>query len=203
MWSPGQDPQTARIDRDRFVNAELGREVGHRQGAQDVGIRLGPRAPPIAEILFQPAVVVVDPAVQHHLGSPRRQPLRREFTQQSDGIVIQLPPTDRVQISKQAVDFRVPSPPEVSRQGVALVEQRLGRQFAHDFNFGYRVGRQRVAGVGGVGSAGDRSLMGLLVTVSGRGMLASSEAGLFRKSRASRGCGGRPRSTSRVKDCKL
>ena len=151
-----QHPEAARVDRDRLVDAEFGREVGHRQGAQDVGVRLGPGAATIAEVLLQPAKMVVDPAVQHHFGGPRRQPLRRELAQQSDRIVIQLPPTDRVQVSEQAVDFGMPSPPKVVGQGTALVVNRLGRLVADDFDFGDVEG-----GETRVGSAGVRSLIGL------------------------------------------
>ena len=40
----GQHAQTARIDRHRFVNAELGREIGDRLGAQDASIGAAARS---------------------------------------------------------------------------------------------------------------------------------------------------------------
>ena len=87
------------------------------------------RAPglPQPEIFLQPAVGVIDAAIEHQFGGPHFQPLGREFRQQRDRVVVQLPPADRVQIAKQVDDFRTPGPPKVASHRDAFVVQRLRR----------------------------------------------------------------------------
>ncbi len=75
-----ENPQTTRIDRHRFVDAELGRKIGHRLAAQHPGIRTAPRLR-VGHVLLQPAIRVVDAAVQHQLRGPHLQPLGRELGQ--------------------------------------------------------------------------------------------------------------------------
>ena len=62
----GQDAEAARIDRQRLVQAEFGREVRDRPRAEDAGMPAAPRVAR-AEILLHAPVGVVDAAVQRQL----------------------------------------------------------------------------------------------------------------------------------------
>ena len=77
------------------------------------------------QVFLEPPVGLVDPAVEHQLCSTRLQPLRRELCQQSDRVVAQLTKANRVKFTKQIVDFRVPTPPQVAGQSHALVVEVL------------------------------------------------------------------------------
>ena len=68
---------------------------------------------------------VIDAAEQHHFGRSRDEPLGREFAQQCDGIVVQLSPTDGIQIAEQIDHVRMPGPPQVVRQCKTLVVEGL------------------------------------------------------------------------------
>ena len=58
----GEYAQPTGVDRQRFVQTKLRREIGHRLAAQDAGIRVRPRV--IAtDILLEAAERVVDAAV--------------------------------------------------------------------------------------------------------------------------------------------
>ncbi len=59
----GEDPQAARVNRQRLVQAEFGGEVRHRPRPQDARV---PRAPSVlrVEVLLHPAMRVADAAVQ-------------------------------------------------------------------------------------------------------------------------------------------
>ncbi len=108
----GEHAQAAGVNRHRFVNAELGGEVGDRLRAQHAGVRAAPGVRG-ADVFLQPAIGLVDAAVEHQLGGAHFQPLGRELGQQRDRVVIQLPPADRVEIAEQVDDFGVPAPPQV------------------------------------------------------------------------------------------
>ena len=59
----GEHAEAARVDRQRLVQAELGREVRHGPCAQDAGVDVAPRRLG-SEIGVQPSVGVMDLTVQ-------------------------------------------------------------------------------------------------------------------------------------------
>jgi hypothetical protein len=65
----GEHAQAAGIDRHRLVNAELGREVDHRLGAEDARVD---GAPGVLrrQVFLHPAVGLVDPTVEHEFCRP-------------------------------------------------------------------------------------------------------------------------------------
>src|SRR5437867_483600 len=79
---------------------------------------------------------IVDAAIQHHFCRPLRQSLGREFAQQRDWIVIELPPADWIEIAEEIDDFRMPGPPQVAGQRPTLVVERLSRKFPRDKRVG-------------------------------------------------------------------
>ena len=95
------------------MQTELSGKVGNRFGTQYARIVLSPSVL-VFEILLQASKSVVNPAVQNHLASPNGQPFRGEFTEQSNWVVIQLSPTDRIDVAKKAVHFGLPAPPQIS-----------------------------------------------------------------------------------------
>ncbi len=109
----GEHAQAARVNRQRFVQPELGREVRHRPRPQNAGMRGAPGAIG-AQILLLAAIGVIDAAVQHQLAGAALELRQRNFGQQRDGIVIQLPQTHRIEVAKQAGGIVVPAPPQVA-----------------------------------------------------------------------------------------
>src|SRR5260370_8369148 len=63
------------------------------------------------------AIGVINAAVQDHLSGAAFDAGERNFRQQRDGILIQLPPARRIQFVKQALGVVVPAPPQIARQG--------------------------------------------------------------------------------------
>jgi hypothetical protein len=123
----GEHAQAAGVDRHRFVDAELGREVDDRFRAEHAGVDVGPGRLR-RQILLHPPEGLVDPAVEHELRGPGLEPLGRELRQQRDGVVVELPPADRIELPEQVRDLGVPAPPQVAGQGQALVVEVLRRQ---------------------------------------------------------------------------
>ena len=82
----GQDAEAARVDRQRLVQAEFGREVRDRPGAEDAGMPAAPRVAR-AEILLHAPVGVVDAAVQCQLRRALLQVLDRHLFEQGDRVV--------------------------------------------------------------------------------------------------------------------
>jgi hypothetical protein len=104
-------PQAARVDGHGFVEAELGRKICHRHGAEDTSFARTPRRARVGQVFFQPAAGLIDARVEDHLGRPVGQLLGRHFREEHDGIVVYLAPLNRIQIAEQIHDFRVPAPP--------------------------------------------------------------------------------------------
>lgn len=132
QWlSAREDPQAAGVNGHRLVDSELQREVGYRSGTQHAGVRFGPRRR-CGEILLQPAIGLVDSALQHEFHGPRMKFLRPEFGQQCNRVMIQRSPTDGVNVLKQSDHFRAPCPRQVLGQRHALVIEgfRLDRSFS-------------------------------------------------------------------------
>ena len=111
----GQDAEAARIDRQRFVDAELGGEVGDRPRPEHAGV---PRAPGVAraQVLLKAAVGVVDAAVQRQLRGPLLELVDRDLLQQGHRIVVERAPEDRIELAEEAGRIRVPAPPQVLRE---------------------------------------------------------------------------------------
>ena len=74
-----------------------------------------------------------------------------ELRQQGDGIVVQLPPADGVEVPKEVDHLGVPTPPQVSGQRDALLVQRLrcksiGRHgFVHNIRNRFHLAHTRLA----------------------------------------------------------
>ena len=126
-----------------FVHAEFGGEIGDRISAEDSRVRGRPGLR-VRHVLLEPAMSVIDPAIEDHFRRPTGQALDVELAEQGDRIVIELPPADWIEIAENRCDFRVPRPPQVLRQRPTLVEQGLGGQFAsHLSHFSERSGLER------------------------------------------------------------
>ena len=87
----GQHAEAARVDRQRLVQPELGREVGDRPRPQHAGVAL---APGVArrEVLLEPPVGVVDAAVQGELRGALVDGRDRQLLQQRDRVVSETAP---------------------------------------------------------------------------------------------------------------
>ena len=111
----GQDAEAARIDRQRFVDAELRGEVRDRSRPEDARV---PGAPGVGrvQILLKAAIGVVDAAVQRQLRGPFLELVDRDLLQQGHGIVVERAPEDRIELAKEAGRVGVPAPPEILRE---------------------------------------------------------------------------------------
>ena len=116
--------QAARINRERLVQAELGREICHRTRPQSAGVSCAPGTIG-SQIFLLAAIGVINAAVQHQFSGAAFQLRERNLRQQRDGIVVQFAETHRIQIAEQAGGIVVPAPPQVSRDGPqALLHRR-------------------------------------------------------------------------------
>ncbi len=104
----GKHAEAAGIDRNRFVQAELGGKIGHRPRPQHAGVRGAPGAVRL-EIFLLAAVGVVDPAVQHQFAGAALDAGQRHLAEQRDRIVVELPPARRIEVAKQARSSPDPS----------------------------------------------------------------------------------------------
>ena len=120
----GQDAEAARVDRQRLVQPELGREVGDRPRPQHAGVAL---APGVArpEVFLEAAVGVVDAAVQRQLRGALVDGRDRQLLQQRDRIVPETAPQAGIEVAEQAGRVLVPAPPQVAGQAAqALLRRR-------------------------------------------------------------------------------
>src|ERR1700677_62026 len=111
----GQNSKSSGVDGQRFVNAKFSGEIGYRTGPQYTGVAGAPGALRIL-ILAQATIRIVDTAVQNKFRGPRFEVSQRILVQQGDGTVIELPPTQRIEIAKQGRRIVIPAPPHVTRQ---------------------------------------------------------------------------------------
>ena len=132
----GQDAEAAGVDRNRLMQPELGREVGHRPRPEHARV---PRAPRVlrAEVLLKPAVGVVDAPVQRELRGARLELRRGNPPQHRDRVVVALLPQHRVDVTEERARLLVPAPPEVLRQHRQPLMHRRGEltrrpRLAHD-----------------------------------------------------------------------
>ena len=91
-------------------------------------------------VLLQPAIGLVDAAVEHQLGGPHFEPFGGELGQQGDGVVVELAPADGVEVAEEVDDLGVPAPPEVSGQRDALVVLGFSRKSKCRGGCGRRMG---------------------------------------------------------------
>ena len=112
----GEDAETARVDGQGLVQAELGGEVADRARTQHACVGSAPGAVGV-EILALTAVTVVDPAVQDEFGGAMFELFQRHLAEQRDGILVKLTPTHGIEVAEEADRVLVPTPPEVAREG--------------------------------------------------------------------------------------
>ena len=77
---------------------------------------VAPQVRSACEIFPLAAIGVVDAAVQHQFAGAALHLRQRNLRQQSDGIVIELPPAHRIEVAEQAAGVVVPAPPQIARQ---------------------------------------------------------------------------------------
>ena len=121
-----EDAEAARVDRKRLVNTELGGEVGDGPRPQDARVARTPRMFRL-EVLLQPAIGIVDPAMELELLCPFLQRLDGDLLQERNRIVIELAPPDRIELPKEGRRIVVPAPPEVARERVESLMRRCRR----------------------------------------------------------------------------
>ncbi len=78
---------------------------------------------------MQSPVGVIHSAVENHFPARIASLSRSELTEQGNGIVIKLPPTNRIDIAEQIGYLRLPTPPHVFRQCHALFVQCIRIDF--------------------------------------------------------------------------
>ena len=110
-----QNAESAGVNRQRLVQAELRGEVRDRPRPQHTGVACAPGLLR-AQVLLHPPVGVVDAAVEGELRRPLFQLVDGQLLQQRDRVVIELVPQQRIELAKQAGGFRVPGPPQVARE---------------------------------------------------------------------------------------
>src|SRR6185295_8027491 len=120
-----QDP---RIDRDRLVEAELGREVGDGAREQSRGVERPP-AVAAAQVLEEPAMRLVDAGLHLERRDPPRDVVAVQAAQHRDRVVVDGAPDLRSELAEDRPDLRTPGPPEVLRE-LAQLSHQLG-SFGH------------------------------------------------------------------------
>ena len=115
------------------MNPKLGRKVRDRPRAQHACVGRRPRRNR-GHVLLHPPECMIDAAEEHHFRGTRDQPLGCEFAQQRNRIMVQLPPTDGIQVPEQIDHVRMPCPPQIVGQRQTLVVQgfrthRTSRRF--------------------------------------------------------------------------
>ena len=83
-----EDAEAAGVDRQRLVDAELGREVGNRACPEHAGVASAPRVRGV-QVLLEAPVGVVDAAVQRELRRPLLEFVDRDLLQQRHRIVVE------------------------------------------------------------------------------------------------------------------
>src|ERR1700674_2577802 len=111
----GQNSKSPGIHRKRFVHAKFGGEISHGTGSQHTRVARTPGSLRFF-VLTQAAIGVVDPAVQDKFRSARFEFGERILVQQRDRTVIELTPTQRIEIAEQAGGIVIPAPPQVASQ---------------------------------------------------------------------------------------
>ena len=120
----GEHPQAPRINRQRLVDAELGREIRRRTMPEHAGVG---RPPGVGGLhVFLPAAVgPVDARVQHGFGGPLLERLGRILLEQQHRVVPHVGPQRGIDVAKDLRDFGLPAPPQIVPQFPKLFVQRL------------------------------------------------------------------------------
>ena len=109
----GEEAEPARVEGERVVEPELGREVRDRRPAA-VGL-LEP-AVPAAEVLAEPVHHQVVPAAERGVGRGRREVRRGEAAEEPARVLAGVPPERGREFGKERPGLGVPGPPEVGRE---------------------------------------------------------------------------------------
>ena len=123
----GQHAQTAGVNRNGLVYPELEGKIGHGPRAEHARVGAAPGRN-LAHVFLQPPIGLVDAAVKDHFGRPHFQSLGRELGEQGDGIMVQLPPANGVEVAEEIDHLVVPTPPQISGQGDAFFIKRFRRK---------------------------------------------------------------------------
>ena len=88
-------------------------------------------------VFLPSAIGVVDARVQNRFASTHFKLIMCEAIEQQDRVVIMLPPSNRIEISKDRNHFRLPTPPVIACESIKLVvEAELSRlRNGHKFEF--------------------------------------------------------------------
>ncbi len=65
----------------------------------------------LAHVLLQPPIGLIDAAVEDQFAGPHGEPLGRKLREQRDRVMIELPPTNRIQVAEEVDYVGVPTPP--------------------------------------------------------------------------------------------
>src|SRR5262249_34981302 len=122
-----QDAEPAAVDRQRFMDAELRREIRDGAHAKRAGVDRRPRARR-AEVVAQLAVGGIHARSEGRIAREALESVGREAGQQRHGVVVGGPERLGVQIPEQLDDVRVPGPPQVPRQLTELDPELLVRR---------------------------------------------------------------------------
>ena len=110
-----QHAQAARVDGQRFVDAELRGKISDRADAQRAGMHRSPGAGG-AEVVAQFTERAVDPRAQRGVAGQVLEAPGGEAGEHGDRVVVGGPERLRIEVAKQLDDVRVPGPPQVARQ---------------------------------------------------------------------------------------
>ena len=116
-----ENPQTARVDRHRFVQPELGREIRDRPRAEHAGVTGAPRVLRV-QVLLQAAIGMIDPPVQRELRRAHLELMHVDLLQQRNRIVIAPLPEHRDRDRETA--RRSPSPSSTRDSGRCAASRR-------------------------------------------------------------------------------
>ena len=98
------------------MQSKFGGKVSHWAWAKNAGVTCGPGTVGF-EVFALAAESVVDAAVQHHFPRTALDSGERNFAEKRDRIVIELVPTDGIEVAKQADSIVVPAPANIAREG--------------------------------------------------------------------------------------
>lgn len=111
----GEDAEAAGIDRNGFMQAELGGKIRHGARAEYAGVGGSPGAVRL-KIFLLAAIRVIDAAVQHEFAGAPLDFLERHLLQQRNGIVVEFAEAHGIEIAEEADAIVIPTPPEVARE---------------------------------------------------------------------------------------
>ena len=110
-----ENAKPSRIHRNGFVQPKLGREISDRPGTQNPGMSGAPGSIRV-EVLALAPVRIVDAAVQDEFGGAPLDCFERDLCEESDWVVVELPPSEGIEIEEQIAGILIPAPPEISSQ---------------------------------------------------------------------------------------